>query len=121
MAKNGTDKIRISGLKLETVIGVPDEERAAGPQQVSVNVEITPDTTFAKLDDEIEGTVDYFEVTRALQQVAAVGERKLIETLADDLARAVLNFPNARAVRIEVRKFILPETDNVSVITEKSR
>ncbi len=111
------DVIRIRGLKVETVVGVPDEEREAS-QLVHVNAEIRAKHPFAELNDEITGTVNYFEVTEALKKVAGTGERKLIETLANDLAREVLTFENVQSVRLEVRKFILPETDYVSVETE---
>lgn len=114
------DRIRIQGLKLETVIGVPDEEREAS-QLVAVDVEIVPANRFNQLNDEIDGTVDYFEVTQALKRVAGKGERKLIETLADDLAKAVLEFAHVESVHVEIRKFILPETDHVSVSTRRSR
>ncbi|NNE93849.1 MAG: dihydroneopterin aldolase, partial [Verrucomicrobiales bacterium] len=55
------DTITISGLKIETHIGVPDEERA-NPQTVSLDLEIEVATPFCELKDEIESTVDYFAV-----------------------------------------------------------
>lgn len=118
--QNAPDRIRIRALRLSTRVGVPDAERAA-PQTVSVNVEIEPDRAFATIGDAIGDTVDYFAVSERLKTVAATGERRLIETLAIDLARAVLEFPRARAVTVEVRKFILPETDYVSVETRLER
>ena len=108
------DRIRIRGLKLTTRVGVPDEERAA-PQTVAVDVEIVPATPLSGLGDDIGKTVDYFEVAEALKRVAATGERKLIETLAEDLGRETLAFAGVAGVTVEVRKFILPETDWVSV------
>ncbi|MCB1078701.1 MAG: dihydroneopterin aldolase [Verrucomicrobiae bacterium] len=108
------DRIRIRGLRLATRVGVPDEERAA-PQTVAVDVEIVPATPLSGLGDDIGKTVDYFEVAEALKRVAATGERKLIETLAEDLGRAALAFDGVAGVTVEVRKFILPETDWVSV------
>ena len=108
------DRIHIEGLKLETTVGVPDEERAK-PQTVSVNITIEPDSALTGLDDNIEQTIDYFEIAESLKRVAVDGERKLIETLAEDLAAAVLGFDRVKAVTVEVRKFILPETDYVSV------
>ena len=112
------DRIRIDGLRLETRVGVPDEEREQ-PQTVEVSLVIVPEKGFAGLDDRIERTIDYYEVTRALQQVAAKGERKLIETLAEDLAEAALAFDGVGRVTVELRKFILPETNFVSVFIRR--
>jgi len=44
--------------------------------------------------------------------------RKLIETLAADIAAAVLEDPAASGVSVEVRKFILPGTRWVAVTFE---
>lgn len=108
------DRIRIQGLRVSTRVGVPDEERAE-PQTVAVDVTLVPTTDLSGLGDEIGRTVDYFEVAEALKRVAAEGERRLIETLAEDFATAALAFPGVESVTVEIRKFILPETDWVSV------
>ena len=109
------DRIRIQGLKLETVIGVPDEEREAS-QLVAVDVEIVPANRFDQLNDEIDGTVDYFEVTQALKRVAGKGERKLIETLADDLAKAVLGASHSQPDRLgQPRRVLLAQSDQTRV------
>ena len=115
-----SDRIHIKGLKLETRIGVPDVERAE-PQTVAVNLTIKPDCPLAGLDDNIEKTIDYYAVTQSLKEVAAEGERKLVETLAKDLVAAVLEFDRVQTVDLEVRKFILPETDYVSVSIRRER
>ena len=108
------DRIRIRGLKLSTRVGVPESERAQ-PQTVHADVEIVPASSLRGLDDDLARTVDYFAVAEALKAVAADGERRLIETLAEDLGRATMPFDGVAGVTVEVRKFILPETDWVSV------
>lgn len=112
------DRIRIDGLRLETRVGVPDEERRQ-PQSVEVSLEIFPENGFAGLGDRIDRTVDYYEVAQALRRAAGQGERKLIETLAEDLAEAALAFAGVGRVTVEVRKFILPDTRYVSVTIER--
>jgi dihydroneopterin aldolase len=112
--KLSPDRIRISGLKLSTRVGVPDSERAE-PQTVHVDVEIVPVADLSGLEDDLVRTVDYFAVAEALKAVAADVERRLIETLAEDLGRATMTFDRVAGVTVEVRKFILPETDWVSV------
>lgn len=112
------DTIGITGLRAPTRIGVPDEERTDW-QTVALDVKMEATNRFTGLDDEIEGTIDYFAVSKKLREVAAARPRKLIETLANDLAAAVLEgWPVAR-VEITVRKFILPDTDHVAVCIER--
>ncbi len=115
-----SDRIRITGLRLVTRIGVPDEERAL-PQSVAVNVAITLTKSFKGFDDRIEHTIDYYRVAQRLREVAAEGERKLIETLAEDLAAAVIAFDGVCAVTLELEKFILADCDRVSVEITRAR
>ncbi len=115
-----SDRIQIKGLRLVTRIGVPDEERAL-PQSVAANVSITLARSFKGFDDRLEHTIDYYRVSQRLREVAASGERRLIETLAEDLAAAVLAFDGVSAVTLEVEKFILPDCDRVSVEITRAR
>ncbi len=115
-----SDHIGIKGLRLVTRIGVPDEERAL-PQSVAANVTITLSKTFKGFDDRIEHTIDYFQVSRKLREVAATGERRLIETLAEDLAAAVISFEGVCAVTLELVKFVLPDCESVSVTITRAR
>lgn len=114
------DTIEIQGLKLVTRVGVPDAERA-NPQEVAVDVTLWPETELSGLGDDIERTIDYFEVAEAMKRVAADGERKLIETLAEDLAQVALGFDRVEAVTVKIRKFVLPETDWVAVTVSLPR
>ena len=115
-----SDRIHITGLRLVTRIGVPDEERAL-PQSVSVNLSISLAKSFKGFDDRIEHTIDYYRVSQKLREVAATGERRLIETLAEDLAAAVIAFDGVCAVTLEVEKFILADCDAVSVEITRAR
>lgn len=67
------------------------------------------------MNDDIARTVDYHAVTIRVDEVAASKPRKLIETLAEDLAAMILDeFPVSR-VTVEIEKFILPNTTCVGV------
>ncbi len=115
-----SDRIHIRGLRLASRVGVPEEERAL-PQSVAANLSITLAKSFKGFGDRIEDTVDYDRVARRLREVAAAGERRLIETLAEDLAAAVLAFDGVCAVTLEVVKFILPDCDHVAVEITRAR
>ncbi len=115
-----SDRIHIKGLRVVTRVGVPEEERAL-PQSVSVNAAITLRRSFKGFGDRIEDTLDYDRVSRRLREVAADGERRLIETLAEELAAAVVAFDGVCAVTLEVEKFILADCDRVSVEITRAR
>ena len=108
------DSIRIHRLRAATKVGVPDAERG-NAQQVEISLLLHPSGPLADLGDRIENTIDYSPVSRRVLKAAATGERRLIETLAEDIAELLLaEFP-LRQVEVEVRKFILPETEFVAV------
>ena len=107
------DEIRLSGLKLSTHIGVPDEERA-GSQMLEADVIMRLSSRFEAMQDDISTTIDYAAVAARLQQIAAGKPRCLIETLAAELAECVLREFGAAGVTIDLRKRILPDTDHVA-------
>ncbi len=111
---NPPDEIHISGLRLTTHIGVPDEERA-GSQVLEADVVLRINGRFEAMNDEIDATIDYAAVAARLQALAAERPRKLIETLAAELAACVLQEFGAAGVTIELRKHILPDTNHVAV------
>ncbi|MGA0177285.1 MAG: dihydroneopterin aldolase [Chthoniobacterales bacterium] len=115
----GGDRIRINALRVLARIGVPDEERAA-PQKLSIDVVMESD--FRGLDDDLARTTDYAAVAAWLKAECARREVKLLETLAEELAAGLLEgFPQIRAVDLEVRKFVLPDTRDVSVRVRRAR
>lgn len=111
------DQIVIRGLEVTTHIGVPEEERAVAQNlRVHLTLEGPPFPT----DDCIEQTVDYQKVADRVRELAAAKARQLIETLAQEIAATVLEeFPVSK-IRVEIEKFILPETDWVGVIIERN-
>lgn len=114
------DTIHISKLELSAHIGVPDEERVA-PQCLTVSLVMEPLQDFSQLGDDIANTVDYFAVAKAVQALAGERPRKLIETLAEEVASLVLTRFAVRAVEVELHKFILPDTAFVAVRLRRER
>jgi FolB domain-containing protein len=108
------DTILIDSLELSTCIGVPDEERER-PQRLTVNLAIEPVRSMDGMDDDFLYAVDYFEVSRRVQDLARAHERRLIETLATEIAEMILRDFAVRAVTVELRKYILPDTAFVAV------
>ena len=114
------DLIRIEKLELSSFIGVPDEERAE-PQRLTANLTIEPRRDFIALRDAIENTVDYFAVCEAVKALSLARPRRLIETLAEEIAALVLDRFAVRAVEVELRKYILPDTAHVAVSLRRER
>lgn len=114
------DTILIKNLKISTFIGVPDEERAS-VQELCVSVEMVSSLSFDQLNDEIEGGVDYYQVSLAIQKIASERPRKLIETLAEDIASHILKSFNVLHIDIEIQKYILQNTDFVGVKITRPR
>ena len=113
-------QIEIRRLRVVTSIGVPDEERAE-PQELRVSVVISVVTPFLEMNDDLEKTLDYAALAAGIQSLAAAWPRRLIETLASDVAAYVLASPAAAAVEVTVEKFILPDTDCVTVRLHRER
>lgn len=107
-------QIRLNKLRFQCHIGVPDEERME-PQELCLNLRLTPSKSFRELGDDIDQTINYAELSLALQAEAQRTPRKLIETLADDLAQLCMSQYHAQEVELELFKFILPEMESTSV------
>jgi len=115
------DIITIERLEVFTCIGVPDEERACEQKlELTISFPVVDLQKAARLD-EVAHTVDYFQVARLAGEVARARPRKLIETLGEDLAAAVLGRFAVKWVEIEIRKFILPDAEYVGLRIKRRR
>jgi dihydroneopterin aldolase len=108
------DVIVIKGLEIEALVGVPDDERK-NAQRLEVDAILTPLNKFAEMADRIDRTVDYHAVVQRIANLAGSRPRCLIETLAQEIAEMLVREFPAKRAEVEVRKFILPETEYVAV------
>ena len=107
-------KISIVDLEVFYHVGVPDEERAK-PQRLLLMVGMDFDFSAAVKTDGLAGTIDYFAVSQRLLKFGEGRSWKLIETLAADIADAVLSEFKPASVAVEVKKFPIPQARCVSV------
>jgi FolB domain-containing protein len=114
------DTITIKDLEVHYRVGVPDEERAT-PQRLLISVEMEHDFTSAAAEDDLASTIDYFAVSQRLQQFGEEAHWRLIETLAVDITQMIIEEFSARAVAVEVKKFIVPQARYVSVRVARKR
>lgn len=108
------DRIFIESLELSCRIGVPDAERAE-PQRLAASLTLEPRHDFSALQDSLENTVDYAAVCECVKALSAARPRRLVETLAGEIADELLGQFSLSAVEVEVRKFILTDTAGVGV------
>lgn len=117
----GHDTVFVRNLRAWTLIGIHPHERE-GPQEVVISAWIGTDTSRAAKDDDIHLAVDYRKVAQRLRQRAAEAQHRLVETLAEDMARLCLREFDARIVRITVEKpGVVPGSDSVGVTIERTR
>ena len=114
------DQILISQLVLSTRIGATEAERSQ-PQRVLASFIIELAGGFDGLGDELARTVNYDEAAQAAKALASSGTRALIETLATDLAAMLMHRYPIDAVEVELRKFILPDTEFVGARIRRER
>lgn len=114
------DVVRLEQIELLAHIGVPDDERSQ-PQRLTISVTFWPKTQAAGLSDDINQAVNYAEVCDEVRRFVHSRRARLIETLADALAGHLLATFEIRRITIELRKYILPDVEFVSVTVTRQR
>ncbi len=98
-----TDKILIPDYKIACRVGVPDEERAE-LQDVYLDVELRLDLSNAGRADDFDETVDYDAICETVHDTVTTRPRRLIETIAEEVAEVLLaNYP-LEGVTVRCRK-----------------
>jgi dihydroneopterin aldolase len=116
-----SDIIRVIDLEVFARIGVPEEERREA-QRLLLSLEISIDSISpAAATDDLEKTVNYYDVAQRVKAFAIERPRKLIETLAEEMAHDLLKKFPIETIALEIKKFILPDARYVSVKIERSR
>jgi len=112
-----TPVLSLVDLELNCHLGVPPEERAQPQKILCTAVFPVPNLKKAAETDNLEHTVNYYDLSQILKKTARQKERKLIETLASDLAQSAFNQFPFPWIQIELKKFILPDTRHISFQT----
>lgn len=116
-----SDWLTIHRLRLWAHVGVPEEERAR-PQMLEATLRFKmAEVTAAAETDDLERTVDYDAVAQRAKAIAAERPRRLIETLAEDLAVGLMEAFGLPRIEVGLRKFILPDTECVELVIERKR
>jgi len=114
-----SDTIIIKNLEVWSHLGVPDAERE-NKQKLLISISFkTSNVVKAAAADNLALSTDYFAVSERVKEISAERARKLIETLAEDLAQKILVEFGLNKVRLEVRKFVLPDAEWVGIEIER--
>lgn len=98
------DYIKIEGLEVFANHGVFKEEVSLG-QKFIISAKLGLDVSAAGLTDDLEKSVNYAHVCKFITEFSRNNTFKLIETVAEKLARAVLlEFSNVKECEITVKK-----------------
>jgi len=97
------DTIYLRELRIQTVIGVFDWERAT-KQTVSLDLDMAADIVTAAAHDDLAHTLDYKAVAKRLIQFVEDSEFKLVETLAERVCEVVMSEFGVPWVRLRVNK-----------------
>ncbi len=98
-----TDTIFISGLEVETIIGVYDWEREK-PRPLFIDLEIGCDISSSSYSDDITDTIDYDLLSKEISSFAATANYQLIETFAEAVAQIVLSQNGCEWVKLKINK-----------------
>lgn len=125
-ARKGIRHVFLRDMVLPASIGVYPHEHAA-PQRVRVNVDLGVDDDSLRAGvavgpDELGRVVSYEKVADNVRAIVGAGHTRLVETLAERIARACLADPRIRMVRVRVEKLdIFPDAAAAGVEIERDR
>ena len=103
LSNNGDSRIYLKGMRFYGFHGNRPEERTLG-QQFEVNLSIETDTRISGISDNIEDTVNYSDVFKAVQKIVVEEQYHLLERLAEVIAGKVLSYTRVDGVEVEVSK-----------------
>lgn len=109
------DRVVIEDLRIPAYIGVYTHERGR-TQTVSLCLEIGLPSQVCFRSDAVEHTIDYGAVAQSLRDLAVSRHFNLIEFLAEQVSRVVLEQFGALWVKVRIRKIrVVPGAEYVGV------
>lgn len=97
------DKIFLSGLKVETIVGIWEWERKI-PQTVVIDLEMAADVRRAAATDSIGDTLNYKLVAKRVSELVVEGQFQLVETMAERIAETLIGEFSVPWVKVCVNK-----------------
>lgn len=101
------DLLIIRDLEAQCRIGVTEEEQA-GPQAITIDLELSIDASWAAARDDVRSAVDYAKLATAVRERVESKPYKLLETVAEEVATLILREFGTDGVVVQVKKRALP-------------
>ncbi len=115
------DRIFVTALAAEAVIGIYDWERHV-KQRLEIDLEMWMDLRAAGRSDAIEDTLNYKSIAKRVLALVEGSSFRLVEALAAEIARIVLEEFNVARVKVTVHKpGAIRHSRDVGVVIERSR
>jgi dihydroneopterin aldolase len=115
------DAIQIRDLRVDAHDGIHNRERHAA-QTVSIDLDIGLPGVEVFQSDKLADTIDYAQVALKIRALAASGHFRLVDTIAERIARLLLEDFGAPWVKVSVAKMgILANAKFVGVTIERRR
>ena len=115
------DIIFLSDLKVQTVIGIWDWERAI-KQTVGIDLEMATDIRKAAASDSIEDTLDYKSVAKRIIEFVEQSSFQLVETMAEQIAGIIMDEFGVPWVKVRLSKpGAIRGSREVGILIERTR
>lgn len=111
-----SDRITVTGLVVETRIGVTQRERSR-PQDVVIDIDIATDLAEAASSDSLGDTIDYDSLVGEVATLVRANECNLLEHLASKIGDQVSAKPGVTGVTVRVGKHHVPVDEEVATIS----
>ena len=98
-----SDIILLEGIQIPAALGVTAAERRMR-RPVTLDLEVARDLRPAGRSDQIRQTVHYERIFEVVEDVAANHEHRLVESLGERIAEAILSKFEVESVVVTVRK-----------------
>ncbi|MGM0672396.1 dihydroneopterin aldolase [Thioalkalivibrio sp.] len=113
------DRIYLRDLEIDAVVGVYDWEQRI-QRRLRFDIELAADTRIAAHSGEIGDTVDYEAVANAVRAIVTREPHTLLESLAEEIAEALMAQFGTPWVRIKLGKpGAVPGVREVGIETER--
>ena len=107
--------IKVENLRLRTIVGIFEWEKKVR-QDIIINIEMYIEDNTASETDDIADTVDYKQITKNIINYVEGNSFNLIEKIAGDVAKQVMNDRRVKKTVVKVDKpGALRFADSVSV------
>ena len=102
-------EFNIKNIPAKVFLGIGEGERSM-QQKILISVKFEVETHKAEISDNIEDTVDYFQVYEFVQHFPGMQNYNLVEKLHHDLFEALIReFPKIKNLSLKIEKFPFEE------------